>query len=69
MYKCRLESVYRIPSSNSFPRCVSFQEWPKEFTLSDHRMIMTEFELETQENRQTDGQTSDQSDRSDCRTV
>ena len=38
------------------------QEWPKEFTLSDHRMIVTEFELETKENRQPDSQTSGQAD-------
>ncbi|KAL9986148.1 hypothetical protein ACROYT_G000242 [Oculina patagonica] len=44
------------------PAEYSDEEWPKEFTLSDHRMIMTEFELETKERSQADCQTSDQSD-------
>lgn len=34
------------------------EEWPKEFTLSDHRMIMTEFELETKQEDQPETQTS-----------
>ncbi|XP_058963537.2 uncharacterized protein [Pocillopora verrucosa] len=34
------------------------EEWPKEFTLSDHRMIMTEFELETKQDNQPDSQKS-----------
>ncbi|XP_074615760.1 uncharacterized protein LOC141875164 isoform X1 [Acropora palmata] len=36
------------------PEEYSDEEWPKDFTLSDHRMVMTEFELQTQE---SNGQT------------
>ncbi|KAJ7367442.1 hypothetical protein OS493_040332 [Desmophyllum pertusum] len=43
------------------PAEYSDEEWPKEFTLSDHRMIMTEFELETKESRQPESPTSTQS--------
>lgn len=34
------------------PEEYSDKEWPKEFTLSDHRMIMTEFELHSQDSSQ-----------------
>lgn len=40
------------------PAEYSDEDWPKEFTLSDHRMIMTEFELETKQARQPDSQTN-----------
>lgn len=36
------------------PEEYSDEEWPKDFTLSDHRMVMTEFELQTQD---SNGQT------------
>lgn len=52
--------LYQTTVTNRFLLFICCQEWPKEFTLSDHRMIMTEFELETKESRQPDSQTSDQ---------
>ncbi|KAM7446230.1 hypothetical protein ABFA07_005445 [Porites harrisoni] len=47
-------SSHLVPKTSTvLPAEYSDEEWPKDFTLSDHRMIMTEFELQTLEKEQS----------------